>query len=248
MSANRARPLSALMAEMPLLLSVHNRPAGGAGPGGDVHDVVLAPAGPRLLVADVKGHGPAAAPLADAVLAAFRDTAATEEDPVRLARTLDTRIRPGLGEEDFVTLLVADFVPNEVRLVNCGHPPPLRIDHRLTPLAPPQPSPPLGLGPDPRMQRAGLLPDQRLLFHTDGLTEARSPDGTHFPLDRRVFSALCAPDLDEALDQLLDMLHRHTGRTVPGDDLTVILVQPAPAARTATPDGGRRPRPQSSTP
>ncbi len=230
MPANRARLLSALMAEASLVLAVRDRPAGGTGPGGDVHDAVLGPDGPRLVVADVKGHGPVAAPLAAAFLAAFRDIAAVEDDPVRLARALDVRLGPRMGEEDFVTLLVADFGPDEVRLVNCGHPPPLRIGHRITPLAPPHPSPPLGLGPRPRVQRVGLLADQRLLFHTDGLTEARAADGTHFPLDRHALAALRAPTPDQALDQLLDLLRQHTEGTVPADDLTVVLVQSAPAA------------------
>lgn len=227
MPANRERSLSAPTAGASLELSVRDRPACGTGPGGDVHDTVLTPAGPRIVVADVKGHGPGAAPLAALFLAAFRDTAVTEDDPVRLARVLDARLRPHLGEEDFVTLLLADFHADEVRLVNCGHPAPLRVGHRLTPLTPPRPSPPLGLGPDPRLQRAGLLPDQRLLLHTDGLTDARAADGTCFPLDRRALAALRAPTVDQGLDQLMDLLHRHTGRTAQADDLTAILVQTA---------------------
>ncbi|GGL72776.1 hypothetical protein GCM10010129_15640 [Streptomyces fumigatiscleroticus] len=228
MHADRARPLPALIAEASLALAVRSRPADGARLGGDLHDAVLAPTGPRLILGDVRGHGPAAAPLAAVVRAAFRDTATTEEDLVRLARTLDARLRPHLGEEDFVTLLLADLSPDEVRLVNCGHPPPLRIDHRLVPLPPPQSSPPLGLDPKPRLQRAQVLPHQRLLLHTDGLTDARAADGTFFPLDRRALAALRAPALDQALDRLLDLLHRHTGDAVPADDLTLMLFQPAP--------------------
>ncbi len=228
MHADRARSLPALIAEASLALAVRSRPADGARLGGDLHDAVLTPAGPRLILGDVRGHGPAAAPLAAVVLAAFRDTAATEEDLVRLARALDARLRPHLGEEDFVTLLLADLLPDEVRLVNCGHPPPLRIDHRLARLPPPLPSPPLGLDPDPHIQRAQVLPHQRLLLHTDGLTDTRAADGTFFPLDEHARAALRAPTLDQALDRLLDLLQRHTGDAVPADDLTLMLFQPAP--------------------
>lgn len=225
---HRARPLpelSELVAEVSLTLAVCTRPAEGARLGGDLYDVVPAPAGPRLILGDVKGHGPAAAPLAEAVRTAFRQTAATEEDLARLARVLDARLAPSLGPEDFVSLLVVDLRPDEVRVVNCGHPPPLRIGRRITPLALPHPSPPLGLNPDPRVRRVQLRPDQRLLLHTDGLTEARDADGACFPLDRRVLAALNAPTLDQAIDGLLDLLHRHTGCSAPADDLTVLLLQ-----------------------
>lgn len=200
-----------------------------------MHATAPTPAGHLLLLADVKGHGPDAAPLAAAVLTTFRDAAARKTDPVHLARALDACLAPQLGEEDFITLLLADCRPDEIRLVNCGHPPPVRIGRRLTSLPPPHPSPPLGLGPDPRIQRLRLLPGQRLLLHTDGLTEARSPDRAPFPLDQRALAALRAPTLDQALDSLLDLLHQHTGRPTPTDDLTLLLLQPALTASPSPP-------------
>ncbi|GGL62022.1 hypothetical protein GCM10010129_01990 [Streptomyces fumigatiscleroticus] len=225
MPADRGRPPPALTVEAPLALAVRASPACGAPLGGDLYDIVRTPAGPRLVLGDVKGHGPDAAGLAAAVRTAFRETAATEEDPVRLVRLLEDRLRPVLGAEDFVSLLLADFRPDEVRVVNCGHPPPLRVGRRLVPLAPTRPCTPLGLDPGPRVQRAAFLPDQRLLLHTDGLTEARGVDGTMFPLDHRALAALHAPTPDQALEQLLDLVHRHTGRTTTADDLTLIMVQ-----------------------
>ncbi|MEU5896744.1 PP2C family protein-serine/threonine phosphatase [Streptomyces venezuelae] len=212
-----------------IALAVRGRAADGARQGGDVHATAPTPAGPRLLLADVKGHGANAAPLAAAVLAAFHHSTASETDPVRLVRTLDARLAPHLSEEDFVTLLLADCHPDEIRLVNCGHPPPVRIGRRLTSLPAPSPSPPLGLGPDPRIQRLRLLPDQRLLLHTDGLTEARNPDGVLFSLDQRALAALRAATLDQALDGLLDLLHQHTERVTTADDLTLLLLQPTRA-------------------
>ncbi|OIV38679.1 hypothetical protein BIV57_04660 [Mangrovactinospora gilvigrisea] len=197
----------------------------GALIGGDLYDAVLTPAGPRLLIGDVRGHGVDAALLGAAVLGAFRRLAATEPDLVGLARELDDRIGGDLSEEDFVTLLLADFTADGVRLVNCGHPPPLRVGRRLELLEPAHPSPPLGLSPRPSLQRVGLSPEQRLLLYTDGLTEARDDRGAGFPLDHRVRSALSAPSVGQALDGLVELLRGHaSGRT--HDDLTLILVQP----------------------
>ncbi|MBW8483142.1 PP2C family protein-serine/threonine phosphatase [Actinomadura parmotrematis] len=218
------RPLPAELGGV--ALAAHSRSAtDGALIGGDVHDAVARPDGARLLIADVKGHGIDVAPLAATVLAAFRHHAATEPDPVRLARTIDARLRPELGPEDFVTLLLADFVDGEVRLVNCGHPPPLRIGRRVTPLDPPRPSPPLGLEPEPLLHRVRLAPAQRLLFYTDGLTDAGGPRGEELAADVLAGPARTAPDLQQALAETLDLIRP---RAV-SDDLTLVLAQPLPA-------------------
>ena len=148
---------------------------------------------------------------------------------VRLAHILDDRVRDDLGDEDFVTLLLVDFVPGAVRLVNCGHPPPLLVGRRLEVLEPPCPSPPLGLSPTPSVQAVLLTPEQRMLLYTDGLTEARDAHGTPLALDRRVRAALRAPALDEALANLVDLVDHHAAAhdgDGHGDDLTLLLVQP----------------------
>ncbi|MEU5589535.1 PP2C family protein-serine/threonine phosphatase [Streptomyces chrestomyceticus] len=225
-----ARPLPAELGG--LAMAVRSRSASeGALVGGDLHDAVLMPSGPRLIIGDVTGHGLGAVRLSSAVLCAFRHTAATEPDLVRLAHTLDDRVRTELGDEDFVTLLLADFVPGGVHLVNCGHPPPLRVGGRLDLLESPDPSPPLGLSPTPRLHTIRLSPEQRILLYTDGLTEARNAKGAALTFDRAVRAALSAPALDEALTTLVDLVDRHTADSN-ADDLTLLLVQPDPESLT----------------
>ncbi|MCX5205658.1 serine/threonine-protein phosphatase [Streptomyces sp. NBC_00237] len=213
-----------------LATAVRTRSASeGALVGGDLHDAVLLPSGPRLIVGDVTGHGLDAVRISAAVLAAFRHSAAAEPDLVRLAHILDDRVRDDLGDEDFVTLLLADFVPGVVRLVNCGHPSPLLVGRGLEILESPCPSPPLGLSPTPSVQAVLLTPEQRMLFYTDGLTEARDAHGTLLALDRRVRAALSALTLDEALTDLVDLVDHHTAAhdgDGHDDDLTLLLVQP----------------------
>jgi phosphoserine phosphatase RsbU/P len=214
-------------------LAAHTRSAAGDGRiGGDLHDGVATPTGLRLIVGDVKGHGLDAAHLSASVLATFRRTAATAADLSVLALALDAGVAGALGPEDFVTVLLAEFVPGGVLLVNCGHPAPVRVDSRLHRLHPPRPCRPLGLSPEPYVWRVRLLPSDRLLLYTDGLTEARDCDGAELPFDEHLHAALTQPTLEESLRAVLDLLRRHTGGSCAHlvDDLTLILAQPSPAA------------------
>jgi serine phosphatase RsbU (regulator of sigma subunit) len=198
-----------------------------SGVGGDLYDIADTPFGLRVIVGDARGQGPAAAPLASAAVGHFRDLAYTSPDLVRLTRELDTRLAAALGPEDFVTVVLAEFGSDEVRLVNCGHPPPIRVGERLEPLAPAQPTPPLGIDPDPVQLRARLAPNERLLLYTDGLTEARDPDREMFAWTEAARRSLTGPLLDDSLDSLLALLRAHTAGAL-GDDLTLLLLQPLP--------------------
>ncbi|WP_282699641.1 PP2C family protein-serine/threonine phosphatase [Streptomyces sp. CC219B] len=193
--------------------------------GGDLYDVAMTPFGLRVLVGDVRGHDLEALRLTAATLTAFREVAYTAPDLPAVVTGLDKRLAPELGPEDFVTALLAEFAPGEVRLVNCGHPAPVRSGRRAELLEPAVPSPPLGLHPDPPQYRVRLQPGDRLLLYTDGLTEARAPDGTPFPLLPEVTRALREPLPDDALHRLHTSVLAHTTGGAPYDDLTLVLCQ-----------------------
>jgi phosphoserine phosphatase RsbU/P len=127
--------------------------------GGDFYDLAVTRHGLRVLVGDVKGKGLEAVQLAALVLASFR-TSATHPSLVELAAELDRSVRPQLGEEDFVTAVLAQFGRRgELQLVNCGHPPPLRVRAGTAEwLASAAPTTPLGLDPAPTVQRFALGP------------------------------------------------------------------------------------------
>ncbi|GAA1404966.1 PP2C family protein-serine/threonine phosphatase [Kitasatospora putterlickiae] len=95
--------------------------------------------------------------------------------------------------ESFITALVLDIPDDEavVRLVDCGHPPPLLLhEDRVTTLEPGRTAPPLGLGelaPEPyAVVEFPFPPGDRLLIFTDGVIEARDAGRRFYPLPERV--------------------------------------------------------------
>ncbi|MEB8340759.1 PP2C family protein-serine/threonine phosphatase [Streptomyces endophyticus] len=202
----------------------HHCPIPGSSTGGDLYDIVHTPYGARLLIGDVRGHGLDALGTAAATIGAFRDLAYLTPALGDLAEALDARISPDLGPEDFVTAIFAEFAPGEVRLVNCGHPAPVRLGKQIRLLEPPECALPLGLHPTPRPHRVFLQNGDRLLFYTDGLTEARDANGTVFPLLDQVGDALAAPAPSDALDALYDRVTAHADGPLT-DDLALVLCQ-----------------------
>jgi phosphoserine phosphatase RsbU/P len=147
---------------------------------------------------------------------------------------MDARVSKDMELEDFVTVILADFAPGEVRIVNCGHHPPVKVPGKaMTGLAQlqlmeaGQPFPPLGLHPRPVRQDIILAPDDRLLFYTDGLVETRDHKGRFFDLGQQsIAEALTAPDLDAAIRQLVGLLMNHAGGRLV-DDVLLVLSEPS---------------------
>jgi phosphoserine phosphatase RsbU/P len=202
--------------------------------GGDFYEVAVTRHGLRVLVGDVKGKGLEAVQLAALVLAGFR-AAAAHPSLVELAAELDRSIRPRVGQEDFVTAVLAQFSRHgELQLVNCGHPPPLRFRSGAAELlASAEPTTPLGLNPAPTLQRFTLAASDRLLLYTDGLIEARAPDGRQFELNGQVQDVVAASSLGAALDGLVAQLLEHAGGRL-DDDLALVLAQPRLLSRRIT--------------
>lgn len=73
----------------------------------------------------------------------------------------------------------------------------------------------------------------RLLFYTDGITEARNRQGSFYPLERSG-ALLGLPDLGSALDQLIEDVLGHVGHALQ-DDAAILLIglgQPLPVPAT----------------
>jgi len=192
--------------------------------GGDLYEVVDGPSAVRLLVGDVRGKGLAAVRTATVVLGAFRAAAADAGAVADVAREIDRHLLPYLpGAEDFVTAVLVDIHHDgRFTIVSCGHPAPLLLPARGEPRAVDlDHAVPLGLGADPRPTEGVLRPGDRLLLFTDGLIEARSPDGSF--VDPTAFlAALEDAPMESALDDLLDAMRRAAGHRLE-DDLALML-------------------------
>jgi sigma-B regulation protein RsbU (phosphoserine phosphatase) len=212
--------------------------------GGDLVEVIADGANPRWLVGDTRGKGLPAVRLASVAATSFRDACARPGLPlIEVARAVDLSVTRAAGEEDFVTAVFAELDPaGWIELVICGHPPPLRLsaDGELMPLAPAAFTAPLGLHPDLRLSTFSVRTGDRLLFFTDGLLEARDRAGQFFRVDQQI-QALNRPDLQAAVDELMDRLRAHTRRRL-DDDVAVLLAELTltdPAVQPAVP--GPRP-------
>jgi phosphoserine phosphatase RsbU/P len=192
---------------------------------GDFYEALETPHGVRLLVGDVRGKGLDAVRLAGVVLGSFRDAAQDRPDLAQVTAALDRSVTRAIGPEDFVTaVLVQVLGDGSAVVVNCGHPAPLLVrGGRATELDPPEPAPPLGLGPRPEPLRLTLALGDRILLYTDGVSEARARGG-FFPLQAAAAFALVSADLEAGLESLWAELQRHVAGQL-HDDVALLLIE-----------------------
>ena len=201
--------------------------------GGDLYEVMTTPFGDRLIIGDVRGKGLPAVEAAADVLGIFREAAHQEGDLAAIALRMHQALarRPQSDSEEFVTAVLVSIPPGsaQAEIVNCGHPSPLLI-HKgtVTPLDPPEPSPPLGLldlaSDPPQVYKVDFEPGDLMLLYTDGTTEARDKRGSFFRLDTASPGWATYQEPDPLLDDILRAVHQHAGPRLT-DDLALLAVK-----------------------
>jgi phosphoserine phosphatase RsbU/P len=216
-AASRAilRPLPGTMSGVPVSVDYLSA-SEQARIGGDLYEAVETPYGLRMVIGDVRGKGLDAVRLAALTLGSFREAAHRETQLRDVASAMHAAVLRDAESEDFVTALLVEIRDDGVRMVSCGHPPPLVIrdgaahEHLLPG------HPPLGLGEPPPAMEVPVRPGDRVLLYTDGAVEARRA-GEFFGLVDEASSALGQGDLAEGVRELSRRVHAFSGEGPPDD-------------------------------
>ena len=155
--------------------------------GGDSFDYGVGRDCARIAVFDAMGHGLEAGILATVAVAAYRNCRRRKLKLAETVAAVDEVISERFGPERFVTAVMAelDLENGCFRWYRSGHPAPLLLrGSKIVKTLWGDSGMPLGLGSPGMESEESLEPGDQVVFFTDGVTEARSPDGTFFGSDR----------------------------------------------------------------
>ncbi|MFD0508283.1 PP2C family protein-serine/threonine phosphatase [Streptomyces chiangmaiensis] len=224
--------------------------------GGDLYAAVATRRGTRLLIGDVRGKGLPAIEDAALVLGVFR-TAAHREPTLTALRSeleatvcwsLSQSIRGGIdAEESFITAALIDIPDDapEVHILNCGHPPPLRLrNSRVTTLSPGRYSTPVGMclpqAPHGAVDIFAFQPGDMLVLYTDGVSEARDRADRFYPLADRLSAWTDTGSPVALVDHIRQDILEFCGGTVDDDAALVVVHREAVIGdQSAPPKAGR---------
>jgi len=202
--------------------------------GGDAYDYAHNGDSLHFAVFDAMGHGLAAAGVAAFAVSMYRNSRRAKLGLTESYAVIDEAIAEQYPGSRFVTALIADLdLPSgRLRWVSAGHPAPLLLrDGRLVKPLDVTPSPPAGMRlatSPPVVGHHSLEPGDMVLLYTDGLTEARRPDGELFTverlgafIEREAASGAAAPETLRRLREAIIGRGEGTLR----DDATALLVE-----------------------
>jgi serine phosphatase RsbU (regulator of sigma subunit) len=200
--------------------------------GGDYLDIVEMHDGSILMaVADVAGKGLASAMMSTTFRSAFRAMAVSGIRPDHLAERMNQHHWQE-GEEArrrYVTAIFLRLYPatGELEIVNAGHNPGFLVHPDGTTTNFESSGTPLGLlpGMSYNMERSVFAPGSRLLFYTDGLTEAFCGDEEFGP-ERLLenFSGCKSLKADAILDAVWTAILAFVQGGPQGDDMTALVL------------------------
>jgi len=194
--------------------------------GGDWYDFIPFPDGRwGLVLADVSGKGTAAALLMSATRGMLRSLAEACCGPAEVLTKLNGLLVEDFPAGKFVTLLYAVLDPTSrnVTFASAGHLRPLLVDATGSRFLDTERGLPLGLGcGDYSESTVALYPGSRLVFYSDGISEAVNQAEEEYGLDR-LAQHVSSPGAS-AITVLDDVRAFATGVAL-RDDASVVFVQ-----------------------
>lgn len=201
--------------------------------GGDAVDYAVDGDLVHLALFDAMGHDTSAGLTANLAMAACRNSRRQGADLVEAGGIIGTTLLEQFGDARYVTAVLAELETRTgvFRWVNHGHHVPVVIrGGRWTRELRCSPAPPLGIDPSlpATVCRTRLQPGDRLVLYTDGIVEARSPQGEEFGLDRFVDTLVrhhaAGLPVPETLRRLIrGVLDYRSGRLQ--DDATLLILE-----------------------
>jgi phosphoserine phosphatase RsbU/P len=197
--------------------------------GGDCFDLLAFGGALGVSIADIAGKGLPAALLMSNLQAAVRAFAQATTPPATICGSVNRLLCRNMASGRFATFCYARIEPRAGRIVysNAGHNRPLllRADGAVSQLS--QGGMVLGIFPENAYEQAELplAPGDRLIFYTDGITEARNPEGDEYGDERLLAAAVAvrARPPEEMKNVLLAEVNAFTGGQFE-DDATLIVV------------------------
>ncbi|HOM30028.1 MAG TPA: SpoIIE family protein phosphatase [Deltaproteobacteria bacterium] len=202
--------------------------------GGDLYDVVDLGGGQSgFIIADVSGHGVAAALVSAMFKMSFHALASTVASPTILMHMLNKELRPVL-EEDYITafFVITDRYNKGITYTNAGHPTPL-LFRRATGMIEELDTDGFFLGSfDDGGYEEKTVSDiekgDALLMYTDCILEAENPEGEQYGKERlKACFARCMESLrgNEVIEAIEADVRAFAAKDNLDDDLTVLLLE-----------------------
>jgi hypothetical protein len=201
--------------------------------GGDAFDYALNGRTAHVLLVDAMGHGLDSSLVSSLVLGAYRNQRRGGAGLLDTCQHMDEAVADRFGPDRFATAHIAelDLDAGTLRWVNAGHPPPMLIrDGRVAGCLDAPPSLPLGLASEGalKVEEQQLQPGDGILWFSDGLVEARSPEGEFFGEERLgdLFTRALASGLQaaEVVRRLVHATLEHQGQALQDDATLLYLV------------------------
>jgi len=238
--------------------SIHGAYRAAEEVGGDYYDILrIERGGPDdryvgIVMADVAGKGVPGALVMIMSRAVLRETATQSLSAARTLAAVNDAIVRETTRAMFVTAAYAvlDTQTGEMTLASAGHDPVLVLRRGARKCEAHSPrGAALGLLPTARLE--GIMEEERIvlgpgdtaLFYTDGVTEARSPEGEEFGEKRLdALVAAYASDGPEALlDRVLAQVAAHAGDAPQYDDISLLALRRADVTSPSRGDPPGRP-------